>query len=95
MKEGERLAVAQGNQAAITYTEEAIGRYGRNSRLDNALRVYRTNRIAELHNKFADLFNGKRYDEAYQMIQSALEEYPNDGRLREDLRLAERAVKNP
>jgi tetratricopeptide (TPR) repeat protein len=95
MKEGERIAAVQGNQAAIAYTEEAIGRYGRNSRLDNALRVYRGNRVAELHNSFADLFNGKRYDEAYQLIQTALAEYPDDRRLREDLRLAERAVQNP
>jgi tetratricopeptide (TPR) repeat protein len=95
LKEGERLAAVQGNQAAIAYTEEAIARYGRSSRLDNALRVYRTNRVAEFHNKFADLFNNKRYDEAYQLIQAALAEYPSDRRLREDLRLAERAMQNP
>jgi tetratricopeptide (TPR) repeat protein len=95
LKEGERLAAVQGSQAAIAYTEDAIRRYGRSSRLDNALRVYSANRVAELHNNFADLYNSKRYDEAFRLIRTALEEYPNDRRLREDLRLAERAVQNP
>jgi tetratricopeptide (TPR) repeat protein len=95
LKEGARLASERGSQAAIAYTEEAIARYGRNSRLENALRVYSANRIAEFHNHFADLYNGKRYDEAYRLILAALEEYPNDRRLREDLRLAERAVQTP
>jgi tetratricopeptide (TPR) repeat protein len=95
LKEGERLAAVQGNLSAIAYIDEAIGRYGRSSRLDNALRTYRNNRVAELHNSFAELYNGKRYDEAYRMIRTALEEYPADRRLRDDLRLAERALQNP
>ena len=51
--------------------------------------------IFQFHNHFADLYNGRRYDEAYRLIRTALEEYPNDRRLREDLRLAERAVQTP
>jgi tetratricopeptide (TPR) repeat protein len=95
LKEGERLAAARGNLAAIAYIEKAIDQYRRSTRLDNALRIYRGNRIAELHNSFADLYNSKRYDEAYRLIQTALEEFPNDRRLREDMRLAEQAALSP
>jgi tetratricopeptide (TPR) repeat protein len=93
LKEGERLSSAGGALEAISYTEAAIARYGRDSQLENAIRVYRNNRLAELHNTFADLYNRRDYDGARQFVQAALEEFPGNRNLTQDLNLAERALR--
>jgi tetratricopeptide (TPR) repeat protein len=93
IKEGERLASEQGPPAAIAYTEAAIARYGRNSRLEEALRVHRSNRIADLHNSFADLFNRREYESAREFIQTALTEFPGNRQLTSDLNLTEQALR--
>jgi tetratricopeptide (TPR) repeat protein len=92
--EGNRLAKTQaGTPAAIAFTEDAIAKYGRNSHVDEALRAHRQNRIADLHNRFARLFNGKNYGEARNHIKKALEEFPGNRQLQQDLNLAEQALK--
>ena len=92
--EGNRLAGTQaGAAAAIAFMEDAMAKYGRNSRLDEAIRVHRQNRIADLHNRFARLFNGKNYEEARNHIRKALEEFPDNRQLRQDLNLAEQALR--
>ncbi|MDR2053864.1 MAG: hypothetical protein LBP80_10670 [Treponema sp.] len=92
--EGNRLAKSQaGTPAAIVFTEEAIAKYGRNSHLDEAIRAHRQNRVADLHNRFARLFNGKNYGEARDHIRKALEEFPDNRQLRQDLDLAEQALR--
>jgi hypothetical protein len=93
IKEGERLAAEQGPPAAIAYTEAAIARYGRSARLDDALRVHRSNRIADLHNGFADLFNRREYESAKTFIQAALTEFPGNRQLTTDLNLTEQALR--
>jgi tetratricopeptide (TPR) repeat protein len=92
LKESERINAAEGPLAAITYTEGAIARHGKNSRLDEALRVYRQNRIADMHNRFALLYNSKDFAAAHEHIRLALREYPGNRQLQQDLRLAERAL---
>jgi tetratricopeptide (TPR) repeat protein len=92
LKEGERLSVSGGVRAAISYTEAAIARYGRDTKLENALRVYRSNLQAELHNTFADLYNRGDYDGAGRFIRTALEEFPGNRSLTQDLNLAEKAL---
>jgi tetratricopeptide (TPR) repeat protein len=92
IKEGERLSSAGGARAAIGYTEAAIARYGRDTQLENALRVYRTNRQVELHNAVADLYNRGDYDGARQFVQDALEELPGNRSLTQDLNLVEKAL---
>jgi tetratricopeptide (TPR) repeat protein len=92
--EGNRLAKTQaGVAAAIAFTEEAIAKYGRNSHLDEVLGVHRRNRIADLHNRFARLFNGKNYEEARNHVRKALEEFPGNRQLQQDLNIAEQALK--
>jgi tetratricopeptide (TPR) repeat protein len=92
LKEGERLSSVEGGAAAVSYIENAIAKYGRDTQLENAARVYRNNRIAELHNAFADLYNQGSYDEAARFIRAALEEFPGNRNLTQDLNLAERAL---
>jgi tetratricopeptide (TPR) repeat protein len=92
LKEGERLASAGGAQGAISYIEAALARYGRDTQLENAARVYRSNRVAELHNAFAKLYNQGDYDGALRLIRGALEEFPENRNLLQDLNLAERTL---
>jgi tetratricopeptide (TPR) repeat protein len=93
LKEGELLAAEQGAAAAIAYVEAAIARYGRNTRLDEALRVHRQNRVAALHNGFAALFNRRDYAAARLHIIAALEEFPENRQLQSDLRTVEQALR--
>jgi tetratricopeptide (TPR) repeat protein len=93
LKEGERLSSSGGPAAAIAHLEEALARYGRDSQLESAARTYRGNRVAELHNAFANLYNQGDYDGAARFIRAALDEFPENRNLIQDLNLAERALK--
>jgi tetratricopeptide (TPR) repeat protein len=93
MKEGERVAASEGASAALGYIERAIAQYGRNARLDESLRVHRENRLAELHNAFARLFNGRNFEAARTQALTALEEFPNNRQLRQDLEITEEALR--
>jgi hypothetical protein len=95
LKEGERLSSSEGFPAAIRYLNAAIAGYGRDSQLENAVRIYRNNRLAELHNAFADLYNSGDYEGAAQFIRLALEEFPGNRNLTEDLNLAEKTLRDP
>ncbi|GHV77856.1 hypothetical protein AGMMS49942_26770 [Spirochaetia bacterium] len=92
LKEGERASSANGAREAISYIESAIARYGRDSQLEKAINVYRNNRLAELHNAFADLYNRGDYDGAGRFVRAALEEFPGNRNLTQDLNLVERAL---
>lgn len=94
ISEGNRLAkMREGNITAIAFTEEAIAKYGRNSQLDRALGAHQQNRIADLHNRFASLFNGRNYAEARDHIEKALEEFPENRQLRQDMSAVEQALR--
>jgi tetratricopeptide (TPR) repeat protein len=93
LKEGERLSSSESSLAAISYINAAIAEYGRDSQLENALRIYRNNRVAELHNAFADLYNSGDYEGAVRFIRAALEEFPGNRNLTQDLNLAEKALR--
>ncbi|MDR2499606.1 MAG: hypothetical protein LBD37_00825 [Treponema sp.] len=92
LKEGERAAESGGFAGGIRYLEGAIARYGANIRMEEALRVYQANRIAELHNRFAGLFNQRDYAGARRLILAALEEFPENRRLQSDLQTLERTL---
>jgi hypothetical protein len=95
LKEGERIATERGSLAAMVYTESAIAKYGRNTPLEDALRVHRQNRVADLHNNFATLYNRRDFESAHQLIRSALEEFPNNRQLESDRSLVEQALRPP
>jgi tetratricopeptide (TPR) repeat protein len=92
LKEGELLASEEGWQGAIVFLEDAIKQYGRNSQLDNALRVFRSNRTTEIHNQFAAFFNRQRYDDALRIVRDGLAELPGNRQLQSDLTRVEAAI---
>jgi hypothetical protein len=92
LRETERVARAEGWAAAIATVDEAMVVSGRDRKLEDARRVYRSNRIAELHNAFAVLFNNGKYADAKIAAQRALEEFPDERRLQTDLAAVERAL---
>jgi len=75
---------------AIKYIENAISRFGPNRELDQALRVYQSNRAADFHNRFASAWNRGNYDEAVNILNNGLSEFPGDRRLLADRELVER-----
>jgi tetratricopeptide (TPR) repeat protein len=93
VKEGERISSSEGSPSALSYLEAALAKYGRDAQMESAVRVYRNNRIAELHNAFAALYNRGDYDEAARLIRAALEEFPGNRNLTQDLSLAEKALR--
>jgi len=67
--------------AAINYIEGAISRFGSNRELEQALFTYRGNRATDFHNRFANAFNGRNFEEAERILNEGLAEFPNDRRL--------------
>jgi tetratricopeptide (TPR) repeat protein len=92
LTEGNRIASERGWQDAIRWLEQALERFGPSSRISNALRIYRSNRSADLHNGFADLYNKQDYRAAREWIQRALAEFPDNRQFATDLELVERAL---
>jgi tetratricopeptide (TPR) repeat protein len=92
LKEAERLGRTGNWLEAIAWIEAAVGRYGGNSLFENALSTFRQNRVGELHNSFAALYNKRDYSGAKAFIEKALEEYPGNRQLTGDLNLVERAL---
>jgi tetratricopeptide (TPR) repeat protein len=93
LTEGNRIAAGQGWQEAIRWLGEALERFGPSVQISNALRIYRSNRAADLHNSFADLYNKKDYAAAREWIQGALAEFPDNRQLATDLELVERTLR--
>jgi tetratricopeptide (TPR) repeat protein len=93
LKEAELLSAGRGAAAAVSFLEESLVRYGANVRLNDALRVFRSNRVVDIHNHFADLFNRGNYEEARRTIVAALEEFPGNRQLQSDLTMTEQALK--
>jgi Tfp pilus assembly protein PilF len=92
LKEAERLGRTRDWRGAIAWIDAAKEQYGGNSLFENALKTFRQNRVSELHNGFASLYNKGDYSGAKAFIEKALEEYPGNRQLAGDLRLAEQAL---
>ncbi|MDR0447966.1 MAG: hypothetical protein LBH07_04795, partial [Treponema sp.] len=74
------------------WINNAIEKYGANTRLETALRTMRQNRVSELHNEFAALYNKRDYTGARASIQRSLLEFPGERQLVQDLNLVEKAL---
>jgi len=92
LDEAERLRKAQKSAEALSWLESAVRQYGANTKLETALRTLRQDRIAELHNEFANFYNKRQYEQAKISIQRSLQEFPGDRTLIQDLNLVERAL---
>jgi hypothetical protein len=79
--------------AGIKLLEAAIAKNGRNTQLENNLRAFRSNRVAELHNTFAGLFNAGDYERAGAFLREALNEFPNERQLLQDKNTFDRAMR--
>ena len=76
--------------AAINYLENAIERFGSNRELETMLRNYRTNRVTDFHNRFATAWNRRNFEEARQILDEGLAEFPNDRQLLSNLEIVNR-----
>ncbi|MDR2072907.1 MAG: hypothetical protein LBP60_05705 [Spirochaetaceae bacterium] len=92
LKEAERIGRSGDWIRGMEWLRNAIEKYGSNTRLESAHRTFRQNRVGELHNQFASLFNKRDYGGAREFIQKALAEFPGENRLMQDLTLVERAL---
>jgi len=77
-------APARDWRAAIAYIENAIARFGADRELEQAMRTYKGNLAADYHNRFADAWNKKKFDEAERILSEGLAEIPDDRRLLSD-----------
>jgi tetratricopeptide (TPR) repeat protein len=89
LKKAEFIAKEDGWKTAIAFAEAASAEYP-DSRFGEFLRAARTNRVADLHNSFADAYNSGDLDAAITIIEEALREFPANRQLLEDKRLAEK-----
>jgi len=88
----ERAAETQGFAAAIQVLDRAVDALGRRRPLLDARQAFKANRVAELHNRFAVLFNEGRHAEARDAAVAALAEFPGEARLRADLDFVEKIL---
>ncbi|GHV11657.1 hypothetical protein FACS189491_03260 [Spirochaetia bacterium] len=93
IKTGNLLSAAPGRDwlAAIAWIETAIARYGTDSRLEQAVQNFKSNRAVDFHNRFAAAFNRKNYDEVTQILREGLAEFPDNRQLQNDRNTAEKA----
>jgi hypothetical protein len=94
IKKSEFIAKEQGWLPAIAFTEAAAAQYGPDPRMDGHLRAYRTNRVADLHNAFADAYNKRDIEKAKAIIGDALIEFPGNRQLLQDRDLADRGLRS-
>ncbi|MDR3276323.1 MAG: hypothetical protein LBT11_03785 [Treponema sp.] len=87
------IASGEGQTGAVSYLEAMIARYGSNSDLDNAIRVYQQNAVIALHNQFAELYNRRDYGAARSFILEALAVFPGNRQLTQDLNTVEQALR--
>jgi hypothetical protein len=74
-------APARNWRAAVNYIESSIERLGSNRDLEQSLQSYRQNLATDYHNRFADAWNKKNFDEAVRILNEGLAEFPNDRQL--------------
>ncbi|MDR1308189.1 MAG: hypothetical protein LBK74_11525 [Treponema sp.] len=92
LKEAERIGRSKDWTGGMTWLNAAMERYGKNSRFESAFRTFRQNRVGQLHNEFAALFNKGNYAGAKASIEKALAEFSEERQLLQDLNLVNKAL---
>ena len=77
-------------RAAIQYLEISIATFGANRDLEQSLRTYQGNLVADYHNRFAEEWNRKNYSKAEIILSEGLAEFPNDRQLLSDREIINR-----
>lgn len=90
--EGQRISKASGWLEAARLVEEALALIPGQARLLEIRAVFRGNHAAEAHNRFAALYNAKRYAEAGEAAAAGLREVPESDLLRRDVERAAQAA---
>jgi len=72
-------------RSAISYIENALKHFGANHELEQSLKTYRNNLVAEFHNRFAAEWNKRNYNEAEIILSEGLAEFPADRQLLTDM----------
>ena len=74
-------------RAAISYLENAVSRYGKNSELERIIQAYYGNLASDYHNRFAAEWNKRNTEEAERILFEALAEFPDNRLLLSDLEI--------
>ncbi|MCL1814456.1 MAG: hypothetical protein FWG27_01355 [Treponema sp.] len=93
LSEVDRLGKTRNWTGSMRWLTNAMEKYGSNPRMETAFNTLRQNRVSELHNEFASLFNKKDYTAAKASIEKSLQEFPGERQLIQDLVLVERALR--
>jgi hypothetical protein len=89
------LAAIRYIESAAAGFDETAGLFGPQAEsrlsgeLEKALRVYRNNRAADFHNRFAAAWNKRNYDEARRILDEGIAEFPENAQLRADKKAIE------
>jgi hypothetical protein len=92
LKETDRYGKAKDWTGGVQWLKNAMEKYGADAKLENALRTMRQNRVSELHNEFAALYNKKDYNGAKTSVERSLGEFPGEKQLLQDLALVEKTL---
>ena len=90
-----RLNMKASSEGWLAAYEEAgrfMAEYGSSRKLEEAVRVYRQNRFAELYNSAVTAYNRRQFTEALETARAALDEFPGDSRLQKLFSAAEKAI---
>jgi hypothetical protein len=77
--------------AAAALAEEGARATQGEAALAGAVATFRRNYVVDVHNRFAVLYNARRYTEARRVVEEGLARMPGDSRLVEDLKAASAA----
>ncbi|MBR6565890.1 MAG: hypothetical protein IKK79_03660 [Spirochaetaceae bacterium] len=79
---------------AAAVARQGVQALGTSRVLSNLEKQCLNNHAVTVHNKYADLFNQKKYQEALEVVQQGLMEVPGNRTLQADLNKVQRALKN-
>ncbi|RKX78392.1 MAG: hypothetical protein DRP87_06465 [Spirochaetes bacterium] len=92
-REANYIAEIEGWLEAAEFIETVIEIVGNDGRLLKARDAFRRNFAIQEHNRFAELFNSGNYEEAIEVLESALKKSPQSDILKRDLSVAREALK--
>ncbi len=91
VREANRVGTASGWLSAWKVLKPATARWPSDRTLRDAERAFRSNAVAEYHNRFVSHWNAGRRAEARATIEEALRELPGEKALLDDLAVIERS----